>query len=261
VKPPARAPSGPERRVVFLGSAAIGGAPVAYVVVLAAVVAVLSFLPFSIALSAGSSFPVAQGVYPLMGWLLGPEAGAVASGAGALLGVVLAPHTAGIPWLTVGGAALAAVVAGALAPSRGRLAAGLVLGAAIVAALFYRQAVVANGVRPLAFGLAYLTHGVALALLALPARSWIGRAIASPDLQRVALGLFLGTWCADGLMMLVESAAAYAILNWPEPLFGLFAVVIPLEHGARCALGAAIGTGVIAGLRAMGVVKPGGAAY
>jgi hypothetical protein len=261
VKPPVRVPSGPERRVVFLGSAAIGGAPVAYVIVLASVVAVLSFVPFSIALSAGSSFPVAQGVYPLMGWVLGPEAGAVASGAGALLGVVLAPHTAGIPWLTVGGAALAAVVAGALAPPRRRLAGGLVLGAAAVGALFYRHAVAANGVRPAAFGLAYLTHGIALALLALPTRSWIGRAIASPDLKRVALGLFLGTWCADGLMMLAESAAAYAILNWPEPLFRLFAVVIPLEHCARCALGAAIGTGVIAGLRAMGVVKPAGAAW
>jgi hypothetical protein len=261
VNPPTRAPSGPERRIVFLGSAAIGGAPVAYVIVLASVVAVLSFIPFSIALSAGSSFPVAQGVYPLMGWLLGPEAGAVASGAGALLGVVLAPHTAGIPWLTVGGAAMAAVVAGALAPGRGRLAGWLVLGTAIVAALFYRHAVAANGVRPAAFGLAYLTHGVALALLALPTRRWIGRAIASPDLKQVALGLFLGTWCADGLMMLVESAAAYAILNWPEPLFGVFAVMIPLEHLARSALGAAIGAGVIAGLRAMGVVKPGGAAY
>lgn len=261
MNPTVRAPSGPERRIVFLGSAAIGGAPVAYVIVLASVVAVLSFIPFSLALSAGSSFPIAQGVYPLTGWLLGPVAGAVASGAGALLGVMLAPHTAGIPWLTVGGATVAAVAAGALAPARGRLAGWVGLGGAITAALFYRHAVVANGVRPAVFGLAYLTHGIALALLVLPTRSWIGRAIASPDLKRVALGLFLGTWCAAGLMMLVESAAAYAILNWPEPLFGVFAVVIPLEHLARCALGAAIGTGVIAGLRAMGVVRPGGAAY
>ena len=92
-------PTGPERRVEFIDSASIAGAPVAYVIVLAAVVAVLSFIPFSIVLSGGSSFPMAQGVYPLTGWLLGPWAGAVASGTGALVGALAAANAACIACL------------------------------------------------------------------------------------------------------------------------------------------------------------------
>jgi hypothetical protein len=117
-------PLGPERTVRLLDSASVGGAPIAYVVVLAAVIAVLSFIPFSVALSAGSSFPMAQGAYPLMGWLLGPAGGAAASGMGSLVGIFLAPHTAGIPWLTVGGAAAGALFASCLV-SRGRRALAL----------------------------------------------------------------------------------------------------------------------------------------
>ena len=111
-------PTGRERHVEFLGSASIGGAPVAYVVMLSAVITVLSFIPFSIALSTGSSFPMAQGAYSLLGWILGPWAGGVASGIGTLVGIFLAPHTAGIPWISVIGAASAGFYAGAIAPHR-----------------------------------------------------------------------------------------------------------------------------------------------
>ena len=55
-------PRGVERKAVFLESASIGGAPVAYVIVLATVAAVLCFIPFSVALASGSSFPMSQGV-------------------------------------------------------------------------------------------------------------------------------------------------------------------------------------------------------
>src|SRR4051794_6969248 len=97
-------PTGAEREVKFLGSAAIDGAPVAYVVVLAAVVTTLAFVPLSVTLASGGSFPMSQGVYALVGWVLGPIAGAVAAGIGTLVGVVFAPHTAGIWPLTVFGA-------------------------------------------------------------------------------------------------------------------------------------------------------------
>lgn len=256
------APLGPERTVKLLDSASVGGAPIAYVVVLAAVVAVLSFIPFSVALSAGSSFPMAQGVYPLMGWLLGPAGGAAASGLGAPVGIFLAPHTAGIPWLTVGGAALSALVAACLvARGRGTLALALLLLLAAEAVLFYRHATGANGVRPAVFLLAYLAHFAALALFLLPTRRWIGRLVESPDLRRVWIGLFLGTWCATGLMMFTESFVSYYLLNWPGPLFVMFIGVVPLEQAARSGIGAVIGTGVIAGLRSISLLKPPGARY
>lgn len=74
-----------------VSSAAIDGAPIAYIVVLAAIVTTLSFIPFSIVLASGGSMPLSQAVFPLLGWLLGPIAGAIASGIGSLIGAFLAP--------------------------------------------------------------------------------------------------------------------------------------------------------------------------
>ena len=54
------APAGEEREVKFLGGAALDGAPIAYIVVLAAVVLALSFIPFSVVLATGGSFPLSQ---------------------------------------------------------------------------------------------------------------------------------------------------------------------------------------------------------
>ncbi|MCF3648569.1 hypothetical protein [Synoicihabitans lomoniglobus] len=249
--------TGEEREITFHDSASIGGAPVAYVIVLATVIAVLSFIPFSIVLSGGSSFPMAQGVYSLNGWLLGPWAGFVASGIGALVGVFLAPHTAGIPWLAVSGAGLAALYAAALHPTGRRpLWAGLSALTLIGWVLFYRQAVVLNGVSAAVFFLSYLTHLSATVLFIAPTHRWIGRALCSPDLKRVALGLFFGTWISASLMMFYMSWLSYALLTWPEEIFYIFFVMVPIENVARSVIGAVIGTGVIAGLRAMALVKP-----
>ncbi len=243
---------------MFLESASIGGAPVAYVIVLATVAAVLCFVPFSVALASGSSFPMSQGVYPLLGWLLGPLAGAVASGVGALVGVFLAPHTAGIPWITVAGAASASAFAGALA-ARGRHRLWAMLSAVMIVewVLFFIQATRNNGVGVHVFFLGYAVHLSAAVMLIVPyARRGIGRLLMSPDLKRVALGLFFGTWSAAGNMMFGMSLVSYWLINWPEEVFYFFIGVIPIEHSVRCAVGAVIGTGVIAGLRAMALVKP-----
>jgi predicted membrane protein len=255
-------PLGEERTVVFLESATIAGAPVAYVIMLSAVVAVLSFIPFSIALSTGSSFPMSQGVYGLMGWVLGPWAGAWASGIGALVGIFLAPHTAGIPWISVVGAASGAVYAGAIV-RRGRRALGAVLSviALLEIVLFWQHAIVRNGVSPRIVFYADLSRLFAFTLFVLPTRRWIGGMIASPHLRTVAVGLFFGTWAATGLMMSGESLMAYYLLNWPQEVFVMFIPIIPLEQCFRSAIGAVIGTGVIAGLRAMSIVKPAKASY
>ena len=248
-------PRGPEREVRFLGASSIGGARVSYVVVLGAVVAVLSFIPFSIALSAGSSFPMAQGVYPLTGLLLGPWGGAAASALGSLVGVFLAPHTAGLPWLTVAGSALGAVAAGCLV-SRGRARLSAGVSALILAEIFLFQAhaVGVNGVSASIFANAYAAHFLAIATFMLPTRGVVASLIESADLRKVWLGLFIGTWCASSIMMLSESFVSYYLFNWPEALFRLFMGLIPFEQAARSGIGAVIGTGVIAGLRGISLL-------
>jgi hypothetical protein len=254
---------GEEREVRFLGSADIDGAPISYVIVLSTVITVFSFIPFSVALAAGNGFPMSQGLYPLMGWLLGPWAGAVAVGAGSLVGIFLAPHTAGIPWISVGGAITGPLFASALAPGLWRRALWLVLIAlvAIEVGLFYHRAIVLNGISPSLFLESYTSEMVGIALFILPTRSWIARLIGSADIKRLALGLFLGTWCCTALTMMGESIAAYTLINWPKEVFVMFIPIIPLETCTRSAIGAVIGTGVIAGLRTMALVKPPNAIY
>ena len=45
-------------------------------------------------------------------------------------------------------------------------------------------------------------------------------------------------------------------LGWPEEVWVTLIPIIPMEHLFRCLVGTAIGTGVIAGLRAIRLVRP-----
>src|SRR5215470_3113314 len=87
---------GPRRVVPPNSRAVISGAPVAYVSMLAAVVAGLSLIPFSVVLgTGGGTFPLSEALFALVGIILGPSAGAVTVLVGRLIGVGFAPHTAG----------------------------------------------------------------------------------------------------------------------------------------------------------------------
>jgi hypothetical protein len=186
----------------------------------------------------------------------------VASGAGTVVGIFLAPHTAGVPWISTVGAASAPLYAAAIVP-RGRRLLGAVLSVAAILwiVLYWQHAIVRNGVSPRIVVYASASNLFAVALFISPARRWMGRLIVDPDLKKVALGLFFATWTASALMMAEEAVPTYYLLNWPQAVFEIFIPVIPLEQTVRSFIGMIIGTGVIAGLRAMAIVKPAAASY
>jgi hypothetical protein len=257
-------PTGPERKVELLGGAAIDGAPVAYIVVLAVVIAVLAFVPGSVILSSGGTFPLlSQGVYPLMGWILGPVAGAVACGVGSLVGVFLAPHTAGIPVVSVWGAIVAGFAAGCLGlnPKRRYWWIPLTVLFVVEYLLFAGRAVVQNGVSVYAAVAGSILDWSGILLFALPTRALFGRWINSRNLAWVAVGLFCGTWMIAGVWHVSTSFIVYFMQNWPEKIWLVLVPVVPFENLVRCLTGAVIGSGVIAGLRAIGLVKPADATY
>lgn len=258
-----KVPAGKEREVEFLGGASIDGAPVAYIVVLAAVCTALAFIPFSVVLASGGSFPMSQGVFPLVGWVLGPIAGGVASGIGALIGVFVAPHTAGVAVVTVIGAIVASFAAGLMRPDDRRSAWALptVIVGVICLLLFAGRAVVQNGVGVGNAILGSFIDWSGLLLFALPTRKLFGKWIKGENLGLLALGLFLGTWMAGGISHLAQTTITYFMFNWPEDVWIMLITIIPLEHFFRSLIGTVIGTGVIAGLRAIGVVKPAEAVY
>jgi hypothetical protein len=256
-------PAGEEREVKFLGGAAIDGAPIAYIVVLAAVVLVLAFIPFSVILASGGSFPMSQGITPLVGWLLGPIAGAIASGIGALVGVFLAPHTAGVPVVSILNAMLCSFAAGAMVIGAKRKIWWIPLAVLFIIAwlLFAGRAMVQNGVGlwPAIAGSFLDWSGILLWIL--PTRTLFARWINNKSLAKTALGLFLGTWMIAGVGHVVSAMITYFMFNWPEEVWVTLIPIIPFENLMRCLIGTVIGTGVIAGLRAIGLVKPTEAIY
>jgi len=256
-------PVGKEREVKFLGGAAIDGAPVAYVVVLAAVVTALAFIPFSVVLASGGSFPLSQGVYSLMGWVLGPIAGAVASGIGTLIGVFLAPHTAGVAPVTVWGAVVAAFAAGSMVTSGPRKNWWIIAGVIGLLSwlVFVGRAMFVNGVSLYAALLGSAGQWGGVLLFLLPTRTLFARWISSPKIGLVAVGLFFGTWATFAVSHVAQSVITYWMFNWPEEVWLMLAGIVPVEYIFRCLAGAVIGTGVLAGLRAIGLVKPAHATY
>lgn len=255
-------PKGPEREVQFLGSASIDAAPVAYVIVLAAVVTTLAFVPLSVTLASGGSFPMSQGIYGLVGWVLGPVAGAVASGIGTLVGVLFAPHTAGVWPLTVYTAICASFAAGCFQTEKRRFwwIPAALWGIASLA-FYVGRARYVVGISPRTIVLGTFVDWSSLLLFLSPLRPQVGRWLRSPRLDRVALGLALGTYISFGFAHTCLCALSFYLFNWAEEVWLLLIPLIPIEFAARSAVGAVVGVGVLSGLRAIGLVKPGYAIY
>ncbi|PZO39644.1 MAG: hypothetical protein DCF19_13770 [Pseudanabaena frigida] len=257
-------PEGEEREFKTIGSAAIDGAPIAYIIVLAAVVTVLAYVPFSITLGSGKGMPLSQSIYPLLGWVLGSWAGALASGIGAFIGIFLAPHTAGsVPVISLWGAAIASFAAGAMGsnPKRKYWYLGLTVLFAIELAVYAYLAIARNGIPINTFILGAFIDWSAVFLFVLPTRTLFARLISSSDIAKVAIGIFGGTWMICGLAHLSQVAFTYYLFNWPEPVWNMLIPIIPIENAMRGLSGLVIGTGVISGLRAINLVKPKEAIY
>jgi len=259
------APSGSERKVQFLGGAAIDGAPVAYVVVLAAVITALSFIPFSVTLGGGGgAFPVSQAVIPLAGIILGPIAGAVATGIGTLIGVFVAPHTAGaVPIVTVLGGMTISFTSGLIRDGEKRSKWWLIpfLVGVVGVVLTAYLAIFRNGADVGIYLAANAITILALVLFGLPTRKVFARWLASSNIALVAAGIFIVTYVGQLVGNMWVGALTYTMFAWPNEVWSMLIVFMPLETFMRCLVGTVIGTGVIAGLRAIGVTKSEWALY
>lgn len=252
-------PVGKEREVKNIGGAAIDGAPIAYIVVLAAVVTALAFIPFSVVLALGGSFSMNQGIFGLIGWILGPVAGSVASGIGSLIGVFVAPQTAGVWFVTVIGSIVNAFAAGTMATQNEKRKlwwVGVAAFTILALVVFLGRALFVNGIHLQWVVLGSFLNWSSLLLFILPTRTLVVRWIGSKNMAKVALGLALGTWISFGIRHTVGGAITYTMFNWTEEVWVALSSITPVETLFRCAIAAVIGTGVIAGLRAIGLVKP-----
>ena len=92
---------------------AMGGIPVAYLAIWAAIIAVSAILP-AIPLVGGGTFGGQEFILALPGLLFGPLGGLVAASVGSFIASLIAPATAYFGLLTFYVAAIAAAVAGLL---------------------------------------------------------------------------------------------------------------------------------------------------
>jgi hypothetical protein len=252
-------PAGQEREIKNIGGASIDGAPIAYIVVLAAVVTALAFIPFSVVMASGGSYPMNQGIFGLIGWVLGPVAGAVASGIGSLIGVFVAPHTAGVWFVTVIAGLVTSFAAGCMGTKNEKRKAwwlGVVVIDVLALAVYLGRAIFVNGIHLQWAILSSFVDWSALLLFILPTRNMVAKWVGSKNIVLLAAGLAIGTWISFGIAHNIQSAITYSMFNWPEEVWVMLSSVIPIEFLSRCAIGAVIGTGVIVGLRAIGLVKP-----
>ncbi|GAA6623315.1 hypothetical protein [Scytonema sp. NUACC26] len=255
-------PEGEERKVQITSTASIDGTPVAYIVVLAAVTTALAFIPFTIVLASGGGMPLSQSIFPLLGWILGPFAGALASGIGTLIGTFLAPYTAGIPIFSVWGAMLGSFTAGMMVLGYRRKYWWIALTIFFAFELFlYANHAFHNGVNPKIIIAGSFVDWSGLLLYALPTRTLFTRWISSQKIIPLITGLFLGTWTVWGVIHLSLTAITYYIFNWPEEIWIALIPIIPVENLIRCLAGTVIGAGVISGLREINLVKPREAIY
>jgi len=180
---------------------------------------------------------------------------------GRLIGVFLAPHTAGVPFVSVITAGVGSLTAGVMAGKRKNWWVGLSVVFVIAYLLFAGRAVVQNGVSVTTAVLASFLDWSGLLLFMLPTRVLFGRWIMDRNLGKVVVGLFTGTWMITGLSHLVGGTITYFMFNWPEEVWISLIPIIPVENLFRCLIGTVIGVGVIGGLRAIGLVKPTEAVY
>jgi hypothetical protein len=250
--------TGFERTVKLQGACTIDGAPISYIIVLASIVTTLSFIPLSIQLGMSAAFPMSQAVYPLIGWILGPIAGALASMIGTAAGVCLAPHTAGVPWLTVYGAGFGSFVAGTITRKNRRRFWWIAVAALSAVNIYFHtgRAIFQMNVDP-RIALSASFYGLSsFVLFVLPSRRFTAWLINQVSVGRMALGLFVGGWMCGGLTIAATGCIAYALYNWPAQVWMMLIPMIPYEGLTRALVGTMIGTGVITGLRAAGLVKP-----
>ncbi len=253
----AKIPTGPRREVRTQSRAVIAGAPVAYVAMLAAVIAGLSLIPFSVILgTGGGTFPLSEALFALVGIILGPGAGAVTVLVGRLIGIGLAPYTAGSGVISACCAVIGPLASGTLCQPGGRWVAPWG-----ICTLFYVAYIGRALTRDVSLPLALMTtaaNWLALLLWVSPLRSLAVRWLRGP---RLVAGLAIITYVATNAVNVVNATVEYFRVGWPAQVWVILVPLIPLERLALTLVGTLIGVGVIRGLRQVNLVKAENAGY
>src|SRR5262245_28098251 len=255
-------PRGERREVSGLGGVTIAGTPISYVAIMAAIVAVLAFVPASVVIGGmGGGWPLHDAIHPLVGLLLGPIAGPIASVIGMLIGNAIAPYTNLGPWSPLMG--LMSAFSVGMVVQRGKMYCLIPWIITLVLHVVYYFLVVNYGISPgLWFSNAF-TVTVALILIAIPQiRNWSVITVQESNVSRqTGVALFVIFFFGSTAGIQVIWTPAFATNPWPAEVWTPLVVIILLERVVFTLIGVIVGLAVIAALRRSSYIRPQMAGY
>jgi len=250
------------RKLSASGGVSIGGAPVAYTAIMAALVAILAFIPASIVIGGmGGGWPLHDAVHPLLGLLLGPVAGPIASAIGIVIGGVIAPHTNLGPWAFLMGAMSAFSVGMVMHRNKALWVVPWLI--TLAAHLIYLY-------QSLSFGISFplwlsnvFTIDIALILIAIPqVRNWAIARIRDGGLNwKTYVGFFIVFFFGSTAGIQLNWVPSFATNPWPAEIWPALIPIIAVERFAFTAIGALIAVGVVGALRRSSLAKAKMAGY
>ena len=244
------------------GGVSIGGAPVSYTAILAALVAVLAFIPASIVVGGmGGGWPFHDVIHPVLGLLLGPIAGPIASAIGILIGNVIAPYTNLGPWSPLMGAMSAFTVGMIMYPGRSYWYVPWII--ALAAHLIYLYQSMNYGIGFWLWFSNVFTVTIALVLIAIPAvRNW---AIATIRGEGTAWQRFVAFYivflAGSTFGIQLNWVPSFATNPWPAEVWPPLMFIIFAERAVFTAVGAIIAVALMAALKRSPIAKAKMAGY
>jgi hypothetical protein len=248
-------PKGTDRQVTSRGRVTIGGAPISYVALFAAALAITALIPFAI-MTTGKAFPVSELLIALTGIVLGPIGGFVAGLVGGAIGLAIAPYTAPNGILAPLTPAFGAMAAGFFVQRNNRKWWGVAI-LAVALFIFHFKGVFINKVDPaywlfLAVGVAWVTFILALTPLTTVFSNWLR----SPNLGFVTAGLAFVTFMGTSTAMMVNNGIGIWTHEVPNDIWPIFPPIVTGERLIITLAGTILGIAIITGLRRLRLVRP-----
>ncbi len=244
------------------GGVSIGGAPVSYTAIMAALVAVMAFIPASIVVGGmGGGWPLHDVIHPVVGLLLGPIAGPIASVIGIIVGGVIAPYTNLGPWAFLIGLMSAFAVGMTMLPGRSLWFVPWIITLALNVIYLFQA---------LNYGIGFplwlsnvFTVDIALILIAIPQiRNWCIDRIRQGELgTKLYAAFFIVFFFGSTAGIQANWVPAFATNPWPAEVWPALIVIILVERVVFTAVGALIAVGLIGALRRAPIAKAKMAGY
>ena len=251
---------GEERKVIVGGK--LFGAPIAYIAIWGAIIAVAGMIPFSVIVGGGGSFSMSSTILALTAIVLGPLAGFLAVLIGAIIDLVIAPYSPFGPIAPII-PAFAAFVAGLAVSERKtfRISA-LVIGVAELF-LFWTAVEIGTGAPFSQLVIVGSTAEIPAIILFAISLPFIDKWVRSDNPLKLTLGVFITSYFA---VSAIEHCTGSTL--W-QVLFGLpiniwifvFVALAWWERITIAVIGTIIGVPVIIALRKATLIKPDYAAY